>query len=47
MTFATVPGGRGIAGRVFGPIITLPSMRHTATVIMLHGLVSHTPHASR
>lgn len=39
-SFATAPGGRGIAGRVFGPIISLPAIKHTATVIMLHGLVS-------
>lgn len=40
MSFVTAPGGKGIAGRVFGPVINLPAIRHTASVIMLHGLVS-------
>jgi hypothetical protein len=39
MAFVTTPGGRGVAGRLFGPVISLPAVRHTATVIMLHGLV--------
>lgn len=38
MTFATAPGGLGRAGRAFGPTIILPAVRHTATLIMLHGL---------
>jgi len=39
MSFVTAAGGRGIAGRTFGPIISLPAVQHSATVIMLHGLV--------
>ena len=41
MSFVTsAPASRGIAGRIFGPIISLPALKnHSATVIMLHGLV--------
>lgn len=39
MVFATAPGGLGRAGRTFGPTIILPAVKHTATFIMLHGLV--------
>ena len=38
MPFLTSPGITSAAGRTFGPIITYPSLKHTATVIMLHGL---------
>ena len=39
MAFTTAKGGLGIAGRTLGPTIILPAVRHTATFIMLHGLV--------
>lgn len=38
-SFGTTPGLVGTAGRTFGPIISYPALsKHTATVIMLHGL---------
>lgn len=38
-SFGTTPGLVGTAGRTFGPIISYPAVnKHTATVIMLHGL---------
>lgn len=44
MAFTTLPGGVSKAGRAFGPIIGYPAIRHTATVIMLHGLVRGPSH---